>query len=392
MKVAVIIVAAGRGRRAGGGLPKQYRPLAGEPLLRHALRLFSVHQTINRIITVIHPDDIELFQASAYDLPCPIKWVAGGETRQQSVYAGMKALIDTAPNAVLIHDAARPFTSPALIDRIIEAVRHHGAAIPGLAVTDTIKRMDAAGFVLETPDRALLRAVQTPQGFAFAPLLAAHQGAADQGFDQFTDDAAVWEWAGKPVIIVEGEAGNIKMTTPEDFARALPAPPLSALNDIRLGNGFDVHALVEGDHVTLGGVRIPHSHALSGHSDADVVLHALTDAILGAIADGDIGAHFPPSDPRWKGADSALFIKDAVRRVQERGGLLAHLDVTILAEAPKIGPHREVMRQSIAAICGLALDRVAVKATTTEQLGFTGRREGIAALATATVRLPWREA
>lgn len=389
MKVAAIIVAAGRGSRAGAGLPKQYRPVRGEPLIRHALRLLAMHPAIGQVIVAIHPDDRPLFDAAAQGLP-GIRAVVGGATRQASGLAGLEALAPSPPDLVLIHDAARPFTSPDLVTRVIEGVRITGAAIPGLAVTDTIKRVDSHGVILETPERATLRAVQTPQAFSYQQLLAVHRKAAAAGLDSFTDDAAVWEWAGGRVLVVAGEAGNIKMTMPEDFT-AMPSP-LAALGDIRIGNGFDVHAFTEGDHVTLGGLRIAHSQALSGHSDADVVLHALTDAILGAIAEGDIGSHFPPSEARWKGANSALFLRHAMELVALRGGMVAHLDITIIAEAPKIGPHRDAIRASIATICAMTTDRVAVKATTTEKLGFTGRREGIAALANATVRLPWPEA
>ena len=240
-----------------------------------------------------------------------------------------------------------------------------------------------------TLDRGALRTIQTPQGFAYAQLLDAHRRAAAAGREDFTDDAALAEWAGMKVAVFEGEPGNIKITNAEDFARA-EAAQFASLGDVRTGTGIDVHAFAPGDHVMLGGVSVPHTHKLSGHSDADVGLHALTDAILGALADGDIGSHFPPSDPQWKGAASDLFFKFAVERVQARGGRIAHLDLTLVCETPKIGPHRDAMRAKIAALAGLALERVAVKATTSERLGFTGRGEGIAAYATATVRLPWR--
>jgi 2-C-methyl-D-erythritol 4-phosphate cytidylyltransferase/2-C-methyl-D-erythritol 2,4-cyclodiphosphate synthase len=255
-------------------------------------------------------------------------------------------------------------------------------------VTDTIKAVDRHGHVGETLDRSTLRAVQTPQAFAFAPILEAHRRAAREGRNDFTDDAALAEWVGMQVRVFEGESGNIKFTYAEDFMRA-EAMDWAALSDVRTGTGIDVHAFGPGDHVWLGGLKIPHSQTLTGHSDADVGLHALTDALLGALADGDIGSHFPPSDPQWKGAASDRFLKFACDRVAERGGRIAHLDLTIVCEAPKIGPHRDAMRQSIARIAGIAVDRVAVKATTSEQLGFTGRREGIAAYATATIRLPW---
>jgi 2-C-methyl-D-erythritol 4-phosphate cytidylyltransferase / 2-C-methyl-D-erythritol 2,4-cyclodiphosphate synthase len=260
--------------------------------------------------------------------------------------------------------------------------------VPGLPVTDTVKSVDAGGFVGNTLDRKTLRTIQTPQGFAFAPLLAAHRKAAAQGREDFTDDAALAEWAGMKVAVFDGEPGNIKITNADDFARA-EAMQFTRLGDVRTGTGIDVHAFGPGDHVVLGGIRIPHAQALTGHSDADVVLHALTDAVLGALAEGDIGAHFPPSDPQWRGASSDRFLKFAVERVAARGGRIAHLDVTVVCEAPKIGPHRDAMRAKIAELSGVAIERVAVKATTSEKLGFTGRGEGIAAYATATVRLPW---
>jgi 2-C-methyl-D-erythritol 4-phosphate cytidylyltransferase/2-C-methyl-D-erythritol 2,4-cyclodiphosphate synthase len=255
-------------------------------------------------------------------------------------------------------------------------------------MTDTIKEVDAAGRVVRTLDRAALRGVQTPQAFAFDALLAAHRKAHAAGREDFTDDAALAEWAGMTVGVFAGEAGNVKLTTAEDFAVA-QARELAALGDVRTGSGYDVHAFIDGDHVWLGGVRIAHERGVTGHSDADVGLHALVDAILGALAEGDIGAHFPPSDPQWKGASSDRFLRFAVERVAKRGGRIAHLDLTVVCEAPKIGPHRDAMRSRIAVIAGVSIDRVGVKATTSEKLGFTGRREGIAALATATIRLPW---
>jgi len=304
------------------------------------------------------------------------------------VRAGLEALAAREPAIVLVHDAARPFASTQLIARAIEAAQATGAAVPGLPVADTVKTVDGESRVTHTLERASLRLIQTPQAFAFAPLLAAHRRAAAQGRDDFTDDAALAEWAGMTVAVFPGELGNSKITDPEDFARA-EAMAAAACGDVRTGTGIDVHAFGPGDHVMLGGVRIAHPQALSGHSDADVVLHAATDAILGALADGDIGAHFPPSDPRWRGASSDRFLAFAVERVAARGGLIAHLDITVVCEAPKIGPHRDAMRAAIARIAGLDITRVAVKATTSEKLGFTGRGEGIAAYATATVRLPW---
>lgn len=313
--------------------------------------------------------------------------VFGGATRQASVRAGLEALAAQRPDIVLIHDAARPFASPALVARAIAAAQASGAAIPALAIPDTVKTIEA-GRVTGTIDRNQLRLVQTPQAFAFEKLIEAHRRAAAAGRDDFSDDAALAEWAGLAVTVFEGETGNIKLTTAEDFSRA-EAQKLAALSDIRTGTGFDVHAFADGDHVMLCGVRIPHDRGVTGHSDADVGLHALVDAILGALADGDIGQHFPPNDPQWKGASSDQFLAFAVERVRQRGGLIAHLDVTIVCEAPKIGPHRDAMRARMAEIAGIDIGRVGLKATTSEALGFTGRREGIVAMASATVRLPW---
>lgn len=390
-KIAAVIVAAGRGTRVSGtgGVPKQFRPVGGEAVLRRCLTAFTGCGLIHMIQPVIRPEDQALYRQAADGLPVH-EPVAGGDTRQASVHAGLEALSADPPDVVLIHDAARPFASAALIARAIEATAETGAAIPGLAVTDTIKSIDSHGFVGETLDRARLRAVQTPQAFVFAPILEAHRRAAREGRTDFTDDAALAEWVGMQVRVFDGEPANIKITHPEDFVRA-EAMQLSQLSDVRTGTGIDVHAFGPGDHVMIGGVRIAHSQALTGHSDADVGLHALTDAILGALADGDIGSHFPPSDPQWKGAASDRFLKFACERVAARGGRIAHLDLTIVCEAPKIGPHRDAIRETVARIAGLETGRVAVKATTSEQLGFTGRREGIAAYATATVRLPWSE-
>jgi 2-C-methyl-D-erythritol 4-phosphate cytidylyltransferase/2-C-methyl-D-erythritol 2,4-cyclodiphosphate synthase len=286
---------------------------------------------------------------------------------------------------VLVHDAARPFASASLIARAIEASKKSGAAIPVIPVADTVKRVDEAGVVEATLDRNSIRLVQTPQAFAFPALLEAHRRAAAQGRNDFTDDATLAEWAGMKVNVFMGEPSNVKLTTPEDFAHA----EATALGDVRTGSGLDVHAFGPGDHVTLGGVRIPHGQALTGHSDADVALHALTDAVLGALADGDIGAHFPPSDPQWRGASSDRFLAFAVERVRTRGGRIANLDLTIVCEAPRIGEHRDRIRANIAKLAGIGVERVGVKATTSEKLGFTGRGEGIAAYATATIRLPW---
>jgi 2-C-methyl-D-erythritol 4-phosphate cytidylyltransferase / 2-C-methyl-D-erythritol 2,4-cyclodiphosphate synthase len=387
-KVAAVVVAGGRGYRAGGDRPKQYRAIAGEPVIRPALAAFLRHPQVEAVQPVIHPDDADAFRAATVGLDNLLPPVPGGATRQASVRAGLEALRTVAPELVLIHDAARPFLSDDLISRAIAAAREHGAAVPAIAVTDTVKQIDAQDMISETLDRTRLRTVQTPQAFAYDLIVAFHSRAAAAGREDFTDDAALAEWAGHRVNAFAGESSNLKLTTNDDFERA-EMLRLAALADVRTGNGFDVHAFGDGDHVMLGGVRIPHTRGVTGHSDADVVLHALVDAILGALAEGDIGVHFPPSDPQWRGASSDRFLAFACERVRARSGMIAHLDVTVVCEAPRVGPHRDTMRARIAAIAGIPVSRVAVKATTSEKMGFTGRGEGLVAMATATVRLPW---
>jgi 2-C-methyl-D-erythritol 4-phosphate cytidylyltransferase/2-C-methyl-D-erythritol 2,4-cyclodiphosphate synthase len=385
-EIAAVVVAGGRGERVGGGIPKQYREIAGTPVIRLTLVNLSRNTAISAIQPVIHPDDIHHFQRAGEGLAL-LKPAFGGATRQLSVLAGLEALAAHQPRLVLVHDGARPFVSEGLVARAI-AAGLKGAAVPVLPVTDTIKTIDNNGRVTTTLDRTSLRTIQTPQVFPFAQLLDAHRKAAASGRTDFSDDAALAEWAGIAIDTFEGEISNIKMTTPQDFSRA--AADLQAeLGDVRTGSGYDVHVFGPGDHIMLGGVRITHTHGLSGHSDADVVLHALVDAILGALADGDIGVHFPPSDPQWRGASSDRFLAFAVERVRKRGGMIAHLDATVVCEAPRIGPHRDAMRMRIAKIAGISPDRVGIKATTSEQLGFTGRREGMTASALATIRLPW---
>ncbi|MEZ5878672.1 MAG: 2-C-methyl-D-erythritol 2,4-cyclodiphosphate synthase [Tepidamorphaceae bacterium] len=305
-------------------------------------------------------------------------------------FLGLKKLneINSLSDFVLIQDAARPFLAEDLLSRIMATVEKYGSALPVVPLADTLKQLSHDGIVEATPDRGRLFAAQTPQAFAFKDILEAHRKAAQDPSLSFTDDASIAEWAGMSVHTVEGDPRNFKITTPDDFARAETYIAKGKKMETRIGQGFDVHRFAAGDHVILGGVKIPHDMALSGHSDADVLLHAITDALYGSIADGDIGAHFPPSDPKWKGADSTVFLDDAVTRVRNRGGEIVFLDATILCETPKIGPHRDTIRTRIAEITGLPTGRIAVKATTTEQLGFTGRREGIAAMALATIRLP----
>ena len=386
-RTAAILVAAGRGLRAGSGGPKQYRSIGGQTVIFRAMEPFCRHPQITAVQPVLNPDDTAVFNDAVRELRYepPAK---GGATRQASVHAGLEALVRQKPDVVLIHDAARPFVSAALIARAIEAASRTGAAVPVIPVTDTIKLIGETGHVEATPERARLRIAQTPQAFRFDVILDAHRRAVREGRDDFTDDAALAEWAGLTVTTFEGDPANMKLTTPEDFVRE-EARLGAALGDVRTGSGYDVHAFGEGDHLMICGVRVPHTKGFLAHSDGDVGLHALVDAILGALADGDIGSHFPPSDPRWKGAASDQFLKYALERVTARGGRIAHLDVTLICERPKIGPHRDAMRARIAEITGLSLSRVAVKATTSERLGFTGREEGIAALASATIRLPW---
>ena len=396
MRVAALIVAAGRGTRAAalGGAPKQYALIGRQPVLSRAIVSLAAHPDISEVKVVIHASDFEFYnRAASYSASSKLSEpVTGGATRQASVMNGLNALAGSSPDYVLIHDAARPFVSAATISKVIAALNDYPAALAALPVTDTLKQATDDGLVTKTVPRAGLWRAQTPQGFHFAPILSAHREAAVAGLDQFTDDAAIAEWAGLDVAIVEDSTGNVKITTAEDLALAnRQIDPLPALES-RTGTGFDVHRFCEGDHVWLGGVRIPHTHKLEGHSDADVVLHALTDALLGTIGDGDIGQHFPPSDPKWKGAASRLFVEDAVRRVRARKGRIINVDLTILAEAPRIGPHRPAMQALVGNVLGLSMDRIGIKATTTEGLGFTGRREGIAAMATATVLLPSSDA
>ena len=370
MTTAAIIVAAGRGTRAGGDLPKQWRMLAGRPLLAHTVAALKGQTDL--LVLVINPDDRAY--AEGFGLPL----VMGGDTRAQSVLNALEWLDGKGISKVLVHDGARPLVTPSVIRRVLDALDHHPGAAPALAVTDALWRGETE--VTGTADRSGLWRAQTPQGFGFDAILAAHRahpgGAAD--------DVEVARAAGLAVAIVPGDENNIKLTFPDDFARAEAILKGRGM-DIRIGNGFDVHAFTEGDHVWLCGAKIPHTKALLGHSDADVGMHALTDAIYGALAEGDIGVHFPPSDPQWKGAESHIFLRHAMERVAARGYRMANCDVTLICERPKIGPHQTRMREALAQIMGVEVDRISVKATTSERLGFTGREEGIAAIATATL-------
>jgi 2-C-methyl-D-erythritol 4-phosphate cytidylyltransferase / 2-C-methyl-D-erythritol 2,4-cyclodiphosphate synthase len=377
-----LIVAAGRGTRFGGALPKQYLPLAGGSILHYAVAAFAAHPRVSGVQVVIRPEDRDEFDRAMHGLAVSPP-VPGGPERQDSVRLGLEALAPHSPDRVLIHDGARPFPGAALIDRVIDGLDRASAAIPALPLGDTIKRVED-GVIRETIDRSQLWRAQTPQGFHFAPILAAHRAAAGH---VLTDDAAVAEAAGIAPLIVAGSEENLKVTTAEDLAAA-ERLLAARQGDNRVGQGFDVHPFGPGDHVMICGIAIPHEVAPVGHSDADVGLHALTDAVLGAIGAGDIGMHFPPSDPRWRGASSDRFLAYAAALVRERGGTIAAVDVTVICERPKIAPHRDRMIQQVAAILEISADRVSVKATTTERLGFLGRGEGIAAQAVATVRLP----
>ncbi|MGD9799094.1 MAG: bifunctional 2-C-methyl-D-erythritol 4-phosphate cytidylyltransferase/2-C-methyl-D-erythritol 2,4-cyclodiphosphate synthase [Parvularculaceae bacterium] len=389
-----VIVAAGRGARAGAGGPKQYRPLAGEAVLARTTRAFLDHREIDGVRIIIHADDDDLYAEAMGALAGHRKLLApvhGGKERQDSVRLGLESLDALQPEIVLIHDAARPFIDQATITRVIDAAGATGGAIAALPVFDTLKRSGGGTLpcIDDTVPREGLWRAQTPQGFRFAVILAAHRAAAGEAL---TDDAAVAERAGMTVSLVAGSPDNMKITQAEDFGMAeILLGRKKAMNEFRTGSGFDVHEFEPGNAVILCGVSIPHEKKLKGHSDADAGMHALTDAILGAIGEGDIGDHFPPSDPQWKGAPSRVFLEKARDLVVGMGGAITHCDVTLICEAPKIGPHRGAMRAALADILGVGVNRVSVKATTTEQLGFTGRREGIAALATATVRLPAEE-
>jgi 2-C-methyl-D-erythritol 4-phosphate cytidylyltransferase/2-C-methyl-D-erythritol 2,4-cyclodiphosphate synthase len=368
-------------------LPKQYAVLDGQPVLRHTLEVFRETPGIDRVQVVIAPGDETHYQAAVvgFDLPPPVE---GGASRQQSVLNGLDALAASPPDLVAIHDAARPFVRPTDIAACLKALSAPGidGVVLGVPLADTLKRVDESGAISQTVPRAALWRAQTPQVFRYATLLAAHRAAASlasHDATSLTDDAAVAERAGLRVVMVAGHDDNRKITTSEDLQRA-------AIMETRTAFGFDVHGFGPGHQVMLGGIAIPHVRALAGHSDADVALHALTDAVLGTIGAGDIGKHFPPSDAEWRGVSSDRFLRHAVGLLQAAGGRIVHLDLTLVCEAPRIGPHRDAMVESIARIAGIERGRVSVKATTTEGLGFTGRGEGIAAQAVATVEIPRR--
>ncbi len=380
MDTVALVLAAGRGERLGAGPPKQYRPLGGQPMLRRSLSAFSRHPRIGGVRTLIRPGDLGLFEdaTAGLDLMPPVE---GGPTRQDSCLRGLESLADRPPARVVIHDGARPLVDADTIDRVLDALDRAPGAIAALPANDTMKLATEDVTVAATVDRRMLWRAQTPQGFDYPAILEAHRAAAGRGL---TDDAAVAEAAGLTVVLVRGSEQNLKVTTDDEFRRA---ERLIAGGEIHVGTGFDVHRFGPGDHIVLCGVTIPYERGLVGHSDADVGLHALTDAILGAIGASDIGTHFPQTDPRWKGEDSATFLRHAAALVAERGGMIRHLDLTVICERPKISVYREAMQARIAEIVGIDTSRVSVKATTTEGLGATGHNKGIAAQAAATVAL-----
>ncbi len=401
VSAAVLIVAAGRGHRVGGPLPKQYRQLAGSAVLGHSVQRFASHPRIDRVRVVINPADRTLYDEAVREsggaadgaLLTP---VTGGETRQDSVRNGLESLAESPPDLVLIHDGARPLVSGTVIDGALDALAGHDGALPSLAVSDSLKRAAPGSAVIAgaVPREGLWRA-QTPQGFRFPAILDAHRAAAGSAL---TDDAAVAEQAGLTVVLTPGDEDNLKITTEQDFARAERilaaqggrdvAAAAEAEFETRVGMGFDVHRFGPGDHLMLGGVAVPHAQGVVSHSDGDVVLHAIVDALLGAMAAGDIGTHFPPTDEAWRDAESTRFVAHALKLLAERGGHLSHVDVTVICQRPRIGLHRQAMLARLADVLGLDPARIGLKATTTERLGFTGRGEGIAAQAVATVRLP----
>lgn len=379
MRIAALIVAAGRGTRANQPGPKQYVPIAGDAILTWTLRSVLAHPLITDVQVVIHADDAQDYANATLPDPRIHPAVTGGATRSASVRAGLDALEKQRPNIVLIHDAARPFLPLQVIDDLIDALDEAHGACPVLPVVDAL--WSGTDTLYQNVSRENLFRAQTPQAFNFETIHSAHRASQQD----FPDDVAIARAEGISVASVPGSEDLFKITTPTDFARA--ERHMRQTMDIRTGTGFDVHGFEDGDHVTLCGIDIPHTHKLKGHSDADVAMHTITDALFGAIAEGDIGRWFPPSDPQWKGAASDIFLTKAVERIADRGGRINNIDCTIICEFPKITPHADAMRAKIAEICGITVDRVSIKATTSEQLGFTGRGEGIAAMASATVVL-----
>lgn len=388
--IAVVVVAAGRGERVSVDplqLPKQYRHVAGRSVLERSLAAFLGRPDVDWVLPVIHADHHAHFSRLGTAGDKLLQPVIGGKDRQASVLAGLEALESLAPDLVLIQDAARPLVPATVVDDVIDALQASKAALPVTPVTDTIKRSTDGRVTQGTEDRRQLFAAQTPQGFRFSAILEAHRLAAASP-EPFTDDAAIAEWAGIEVALTPGSRDNIKITHPEDFERAERLLGDNQPMETRIGTGYDVHSFGPGSSVWLGGVEIAHDRTLSGHSDADVALHALSDALYGALGAGDIGQHFPPSDAQWRGARSTIFLEHAAGLVAARGGRIVNVDITIIAEAPKVGPHAARMREIIGACCGITTDRVGIKATTNEKMGFIGRAEGIAAMASASIELP----
>jgi 2-C-methyl-D-erythritol 4-phosphate cytidylyltransferase / 2-C-methyl-D-erythritol 2,4-cyclodiphosphate synthase len=379
-KIIALIVATGSGTRFGDTLPKQYQTLNGKSILRHTIERLLAHNKIDNVLVTINPDHAEYYKQATKGLNI-LPAVHGGLTRQQSVYNGLKSLQNYAPDIVLIHDAVRPNVQIELLDRAFESLNDYDGAIPGIPIMDTVKKVKD-NTVIDTIPRDGLYRVQTPQIFHYDKIMTAHEQ--HKGLT-LTDDAAIAERAGLSLAIVESNNWLMKITTQEDLLNMQSM--MRATKETRIGQGFDVHRFEPGEHVTLCGERIPHTHKLKGHSDADVAMHALTDALYGAISNGDIGHHFPPSEDKWRGASSEIFLKHAHESLQKRGGRIINLDLTIICEAPKVGPHREQMRRNLANILAIDMDRISVKATTTEKLGFTGRSEGIAAQAIANVEI-----
>ncbi len=381
-----VIVAAGSGERMGGDMPKQYQSVGGIPILRRSVLAFLSHPLIAGVLVVINPSHRHLYDQAVEGLDV-LPPVFGGATRQESSLNGLEALSarkGTSADLVMIHDAARPFVSAETITAVHGSLASHSGAIAARRVVDTLKR-SAGDFIAETVNRDGLWSVATPQGFRFPEIIHAHRAAIGKAL---TDDAAVAELAGMKIALVPMNPENMKITSAGDMEMAekfCSSPAAAAVCDLRVGSGFDVHRLIKGNSVRLCGVSIPHNLALEGHSDADVALHAVVDAMLGAVGAGDIGSHFPPSDPQWRGADSEIFVRHAVEIVKSRGGNINNVDVTLMCEQPRIGPHRDAMAARLADMLGISPDRASVKATTTERLGFTGRNEGIAAQASVTV-------
>ncbi|WP_313802060.1 bifunctional 2-C-methyl-D-erythritol 4-phosphate cytidylyltransferase/2-C-methyl-D-erythritol 2,4-cyclodiphosphate synthase [Sphingobium sp.] len=382
-KTVALLVAAGQGSRAGGDIPKQFRLIGGKPVLAHAVDALARHPAIDDIVLVVGAGQESAAREALAGRPVAAI-IQGADSRRGSVRAGLEHIASSGGAAhVLIHDAARPFIPDAVIDRLLCALADAPGAIPALPVADTLVRNEnsLAGDVV---DRDGLSRVQTPQAFHFDMILSAHR--AWDSAREATDDAQILRHCGGDIILVAGDERLEKLTYAEDFLRA--EARLRAVRSTRTGMGYDVHRLAANEELWLCGIRVPHERGLAGHSDADVAIHALVDALLGALAEGDIGSHFPPSDPQWRGVASSRFLEYAAERVAKRDGIIEHVDLTLICEAPKIGPYRQAMRSRIAEILGLSLDRVSVKATTTERLGFAGRREGIAAQAVATLSLP----